>query len=208
MNFEDFRSQLENQLQTTVKFELQEFLYQPYAFGNGLLGYRINGKCYRLTYDGRERQLRVDSSEPHEKYFGATWSELRTFYEPSSEIRGVAELLANWTTKRKITGHNRRWSGICLSAFWKVSVQLDRDICRWDTAVLSTYFCSQEIFTFRTQCHLKPLWASADFTTLVLFTSCGHTPDSWALPSIPSLAYEILNSMLCYSCNLFLWTAN
>ncbi len=94
MNFEDFRTQVENQLQAMVKFELQEFLYQPHAFGNGLLGYRINGKCYRLTYDGRERELRVDSSEQHEKYFGATWTELQTF-EELSNVQGIAELLAN-----------------------------------------------------------------------------------------------------------------
>ncbi|WP_258101700.1 hypothetical protein [Marinoscillum pacificum] len=99
MKFEDFRTELEAKLQTIEKFELQEFLYQPYSFGNGRLGYRINGNCYRLTYDGRERQLRVDSSEPHEKYSGATWSELRTFDELSENISEVAQLLATGTNK-------------------------------------------------------------------------------------------------------------
>ncbi|RED92036.1 hypothetical protein C7460_1335 [Marinoscillum furvescens DSM 4134] len=94
MNFECFQTQLENQLQTKVKFDLQEVLYQPQSFGNGLLGYRINGKCYRLTYDGKERELRVDSSEHHEKYFGATWTELQTF-EGLSNVQGIAALLTS-----------------------------------------------------------------------------------------------------------------
>ena len=99
MKFEEFRTQLEAELLTLEKFELQEFIYQPYSFGNGILGYRINGKCYRLTYNGRDRQLRVDSGEPHEKYFGATWSELQTFDELSENISEVAQLLANGTNK-------------------------------------------------------------------------------------------------------------
>tara|TARA_R110000868_G_scaffold101747_1_gene280142 strand:+ start:71 stop:358 length:288 start_codon:yes stop_codon:yes gene_type:complete len=95
MNFEEFRTELEIELKTLIKFELQEFSYHPYSFGDGFLGYRINGKCFRLTYEGRERQLRVDCSEPHEKYFGATWSELEIFDELSTSSRGVAVLLAN-----------------------------------------------------------------------------------------------------------------
>lgn len=95
MNFEDFRTQLETELRTVVKFELQEFIYQPHAFGSGLLGYRINGKCFKLTFDGRDQQLSLESSEPHEKYFGATWTELRTFNDLSTNIQSVVELVVN-----------------------------------------------------------------------------------------------------------------
>lgn len=93
MNFEEFRTQLEKQLGAMVKFELQEFVYRPYSHGGGRLGYRINDICYRLTFDGRENHLRVDSSEAHEKYLGAAWVEVKHFNGLAASVKPIATLI-------------------------------------------------------------------------------------------------------------------
>jgi len=93
MTFEDFRLELEAELEKIVRFELQEFHYEPYSFGNGLLAYRINGRNYRFRYDGREKQMTVDASEQHQKYFGALWNHIATIDELSNGVAKAIELL-------------------------------------------------------------------------------------------------------------------
>ena len=41
--------------------------------------------------------------------------------------------------------------------FYKLQYEHHHEICRWEMAVLSTDFNSQDFFTFRTQCHLDTL---------------------------------------------------
>ena len=77
MNFDNFRGDLESKLTGIVEFELQEFCFQPYSFGNGLLAYRINGKIHMFTFDGRENELTWSISKTHQKYLDAEFIELK-----------------------------------------------------------------------------------------------------------------------------------
>ena len=79
MNFEQFRDDLETKLSSIAEFELQEFHFEPYSFGNGILAYRIKGLNHKFIYDGRENELTWLISKRHEKYFGANFTELRSF---------------------------------------------------------------------------------------------------------------------------------
>ncbi|BFP40025.1 hypothetical protein FGF1_08700 [Flavobacteriaceae bacterium GF1] len=79
MNFEEFGNHIENKLNSITRYELLEFHYEPFSFGNGLLAYRISGRNHRLIYDGRENELTWERSEPHEKYFGAKFSMFKKF---------------------------------------------------------------------------------------------------------------------------------
>ena len=77
MNFEDFRKNIESNLASIGKFELQEFHFEPYSFGNGVLAYRIKGRNHKFIFDGRENKLTWLISKPHEKYFGAKFNEFQ-----------------------------------------------------------------------------------------------------------------------------------
>ncbi len=77
MNFEDFRKDIELKLDTISEFELLEFHFEPYSFGNGILAYRINGKNHTFIFDGRENELTWSISKSHQKYFGANWNEYK-----------------------------------------------------------------------------------------------------------------------------------
>lgn len=79
MNFEEFRKDIENKLNSIARYELLEYHYEPSSFGNGLLAYRISGRNHRLIYDGRENELTWECSKPHEKYFGANFSMFKKF---------------------------------------------------------------------------------------------------------------------------------
>jgi hypothetical protein len=79
MDFENFRQDLETKLNSIVGFELQEYHFTPHSFGSGILAYRIKGLNHKFIYDGRENELTWQVSKPHEKYFGAHFSELKRF---------------------------------------------------------------------------------------------------------------------------------
>lgn len=79
MNFEDFRKEIECKLNSIAEFELQEYHFEPYSFGNGILAYRIKGKNHKFIFDGRENQLTWLISKPHQNYFGAELTEYRRF---------------------------------------------------------------------------------------------------------------------------------
>lgn len=79
MNFESFRKQIESTLNSNVVFELQEFHFEPYSFGNGILAYRINGQIHKFIFDGRENELKWMKSKPHQKYFGANLDAYKSF---------------------------------------------------------------------------------------------------------------------------------
>ena len=57
MNFEDFRHDIESKFTGMVEYELQEYHFKPYSFGNGSLSYRIGGRIHKFIYDGREDML-------------------------------------------------------------------------------------------------------------------------------------------------------
>lgn len=79
MNFEDFRKDIESRLISKIEFELQEFNFLPYSFGDGLLAYRINGQNHKFIYDGRENELTWLKSKMHQKYFGSDFAEFKKF---------------------------------------------------------------------------------------------------------------------------------
>lgn len=92
MNFEEFRIELELELSRNVEFELQEFQYHPQSFGNGLVAYRISGRIFKIEYEGRERELCILVSEPHQKYIGASFTELDRVYDLANSLTAVLEL--------------------------------------------------------------------------------------------------------------------
>ena len=75
MNFEDFRKDIENKLNNIAEFELQEYHFTPHSFGNGILAYRIKGQNHKFVFDGRENELTWLVSKPHQKFFGANFTE-------------------------------------------------------------------------------------------------------------------------------------
>ena len=79
MNFEDFRKDIESRLISKIEFDLQEFNFLPYSFGNGLLAYRINGQNHKFIFDGRENALTWLKSKTHQKYFGSDFTEVEKF---------------------------------------------------------------------------------------------------------------------------------
>lgn len=70
MNFQDFKIEIENNLRNKIEFELIEFHYLGYAFGNGHLVYSIKGRVYAVIYDGKENNLIIERGKPHDKYPG------------------------------------------------------------------------------------------------------------------------------------------
>ena len=79
MNFENFRIDIETKLNSITDFEILEFHYHPYSFGNGQLAYGIKGKIHKFIYDGRDNILTWLIGKKHEKYFGARLTEYNTF---------------------------------------------------------------------------------------------------------------------------------
>jgi len=77
MTFEDFRKDLETKLSLITEFELQEYRFEPYNFGNGIIAYRIKGQNHKFEFDGRENELIWSVSKPHQKYFGANFKEVK-----------------------------------------------------------------------------------------------------------------------------------
>lgn len=73
MSFEEFKIKIELLFQERTSFELLDYSYQPYSFGSGKLAYRINGKVYLYTYDGRDNLLTLNASMDHEKYPNCSW---------------------------------------------------------------------------------------------------------------------------------------
>ena len=98
MNFEDFRTDIEYKLKQIAEFELQEFHYKPYSFGNGMLGYRINGRIHKFIFNGRENELVWEVSKLHEKYSGATFTEINKY----NGLQINTEEL-----KKELTAHNK-----------------------------------------------------------------------------------------------------
>lgn len=76
MNFEDFRKNIESKIELIAEFELQEYCYEPYSFGNGILAYRIKGQNHKFVFDGRENHLTWFVSKPFQKYSEANFKEI------------------------------------------------------------------------------------------------------------------------------------
>ena len=77
MNFEDFRSDIEKKLDSIVKYELQEFRFEPLNFGSGILSYKIKGKIHKFIFDGRENQLTWLISKSYLKYFKTSFIQFK-----------------------------------------------------------------------------------------------------------------------------------
>jgi hypothetical protein len=96
MTIEDYKKALEAKLTEIVDFQLLEMNYTPYSFGSWLLAYRIHGKNYRLIYDGREQDVSIEVSKPHEKYSGSKGQEITRFYGLNESLDDVVNVI---TTK-------------------------------------------------------------------------------------------------------------
>jgi hypothetical protein len=76
MDFQQFKNYIEAIFKDKVAFELVEFRFLPYSFGNGTLVLRVHGFVFRFIYDGRDNILICERSNKHEKYPRCIWDTL------------------------------------------------------------------------------------------------------------------------------------
>lgn len=57
MTFLEIKNKFEDEINRS--FELLEMHYAPYAFGSGMIAYRINGILIKIIYDGKENQVQL-----------------------------------------------------------------------------------------------------------------------------------------------------
>ncbi len=88
MNFLELKDKFESNLKDDYKFELIELHYAPYAFGSGMTAYRIKGRIFKIIYDGRDDQVQLLTSLPHDKYPNASWTTV--FTEVPSDFVDIA----------------------------------------------------------------------------------------------------------------------
>ncbi len=96
IDFLELKDQIELQLKNNFSFELLELQYAPYAFGNGMIAYRIKGRVVKIIYDGKDNQIELMVSAYHVKYDRA---ELTTVFSglPTDFINnGIAALKNNF----------------------------------------------------------------------------------------------------------------
>lgn len=91
MSLPEFKEIFENKLKTRTGFELLEYHYLWYSFGSGLLAYRINGFNYRLIFDGKEKELTVERSDAHEKYYGKPGKKI--FSQWTLDVDGIVDVI-------------------------------------------------------------------------------------------------------------------
>lgn len=76
MNFLELKEQFENKINDA--FELLELHYAPYAFGSGMVVYRVKGQIIKVVYDGRDDYIELFVSSQHDKYANASWTTIYT----------------------------------------------------------------------------------------------------------------------------------
>ena len=92
MNFLELKEQFENKLKDHFTFELLDLQYSPYAFGSGMTVYRINGRIIKVMYDGRDNEIEIVSSKPHDKYPTTSWTTIFTGHPIEFIENGAAKL--------------------------------------------------------------------------------------------------------------------
>ena len=66
MTFLELKNKFEKEVNQS--FELLEMHYAPYAFGSGMIAYRINGIMIKIIYDGKDNQVQFFRSKEAQKY--------------------------------------------------------------------------------------------------------------------------------------------
>ena len=99
IDFLEIKDQLESQLKNDFKFELLELQYAPYAFGNGMIAYRIKGRIVKIIYDGRDNQIELMVSTNHVKYDRAEWTTIFSGIPTDIISIGIKELKNILTNK-------------------------------------------------------------------------------------------------------------
>lgn len=92
MNFLELKEQFENKLTGDFKFELLDLHYSPYAFGSGMMAYRIKGKIIKVIFDGRGNEVQLVTSLPHDKYPNGSWTTIFTGVPTDFIENGVAKI--------------------------------------------------------------------------------------------------------------------
>jgi hypothetical protein len=78
MTFLELKEQFENKLTGNYKFELLELHFAPYSFGSGMTAYRIKGRIVNIIYDGRDNEVQLLISSPHDNYINSSWTTIFT----------------------------------------------------------------------------------------------------------------------------------
>lgn len=92
LDFLELKVHIETQLKNNFKFELLELQYAPYAFGNGMIAYRIKGRVVKIIYDGRDNQIELMVSANHVKYGRAEWTTIFSGQPTDFISIGIEEL--------------------------------------------------------------------------------------------------------------------
>jgi len=66
MTFLEIKNKFEHEINQSL--ELLEMNYAPYAFGSGMIAYRINGIIIKIIYDGKENQVQLLRAKEARKY--------------------------------------------------------------------------------------------------------------------------------------------
>ena len=78
MNFLQLKDEFESKLNENYDFEILELHYLPYSFGSGMIAYRIKGRIIKIIFDGRENEVQLIGSKPHDKYPNCSWTTVFT----------------------------------------------------------------------------------------------------------------------------------
>jgi hypothetical protein len=68
MTFKEITEKLESVIGEQRKFELLESNYPAYAFGSGIVAYKVNGMVLKLIFDGRDGEITLLISPKHARY--------------------------------------------------------------------------------------------------------------------------------------------
>jgi len=94
MTFLELKEQFENKLTGNHKFDLLELHFAPYSFGSGIAAYRLKGGILKIIYEGRDNEVQLLISSPHNKYPNCSWATIFTGLPGDFIDSGITTLIS------------------------------------------------------------------------------------------------------------------
>ena len=69
---EDYRK-IQKTLFEALPSELLDLRYSGYAFGSGMVAFRVKGINFQIVYDGRDNQVEIGITKAHTRYPANEW---------------------------------------------------------------------------------------------------------------------------------------
>ena len=103
--FLELIAEFEVKIKEELQLELLQLFYAPYAFGSGHVAYRIKGRNFQITYDGKDSALgmspiEVSYSKPHAKFPSDGWMETKTYSVNEFWDAGVKDILEKSNSRK------------------------------------------------------------------------------------------------------------